>query len=239
MATPIEVPDAAGAPLQYRDALLALVGDRDPLDILADTPDAVAALCTGATAGRAPAAGEWSAADVVGHLVDVEVVFSFRWRLALTADEPTYPGYDEKRWAALPRPPLEELVTTLQHLRTHDLHLLRQLGAEELGRVGVHGEQGPETVDVMVRKMAGHDLAHLDQSGASRPGLRPWLRGSCLQLGAHQGDQRPHPRGVRRRVRRHRPGAPEPRLLARQRVPVRPRVADQHQQVAERRPDLG
>jgi hypothetical protein len=29
--------------------------------------------------------------------------------------------------------------------------------------VGVHSEQGPETVDVIVRKMAGHDLAHLDQ----------------------------------------------------------------------------
>ena len=25
------------------------------------------------------------------------------------------------------------------------------------------GEQGPETVDLMVRKMAGHDLVHFDQ----------------------------------------------------------------------------
>lgn len=29
--------------------------------------------------------------------------------------------------------------------------------------VQVVGGQGPETVDVMVRKMAGHDLVHLDQ----------------------------------------------------------------------------
>jgi hypothetical protein len=163
MATPIETPDATSAPREYRDALLALVGDRDPLDILAATPEAVAALCAEAAAGRAPAPGAWSAADVVGHLVDVEVVFGFRWRLALTADDPSYPGYDEKRWAELPKAPLDELVATFRHLRSHDLHLLRRLGPEELRRVGVHSEQGPETVDVIVRKMAGHDLAHLDQ----------------------------------------------------------------------------
>jgi hypothetical protein len=27
----------------------------------------------------------------------------------------------------------------------------------------VHGEQGPETFDITVRKLAGHDLAHLEE----------------------------------------------------------------------------
>lgn len=159
----MEVPDATGAPLEYRDALLALVGERDPLEIMAATPDAVAALCAGAPPAPAGAGEEWSAADVVGHLVDVEIVFGFRYRLALTEDEPAYPGYDEKRFAALPKPPLDELVTTFRRLRAHNLHLLGRLGPDDLLRVGVHGEQGPETVDVIVRKLAGHDLAHLDQ----------------------------------------------------------------------------
>jgi hypothetical protein len=163
MTTPIEVPDAASAPLEYRDALLALAGDRDPLEIMDATPDAVAALCAETTAGRPAAPGEWSAADVVGHLVDAELVFGFRWRLALSADEPTYPGYDQERFAVLPKPPLDQLVATFRNLRAHDLYLLRRLGPQDLQRVGVHGEQGPETVDVMVRKLAGHDLAHLDQ----------------------------------------------------------------------------
>jgi hypothetical protein len=157
------MPDATSDPLPYRDALLALAGDRDPLAILAATPDAVAALCAGAAQAPAPVPGEWSVADVVGHLVDAEMAFGFRWRQTLTADEPALPGYDEKRWAALPRPPLVELVATFRALRTHDLHLLRHLGPEQLRRVGVHSEQGPETVDVMIRKFAGHDLAHLDQ----------------------------------------------------------------------------
>src|SRR5690349_13626921 len=121
MATPIEVPDATGAPLEYRDALLALAGDRDPLTVMAATPDAVAGLCAGAGQAPAPAAGEWSAADVVGHLVDVEFVVGFRCRLALTDDRPAYPGYDEKRWAELPKPPLDELVATFQVARAHNL----------------------------------------------------------------------------------------------------------------------
>jgi len=163
MTKPIDVPDASGAPVEYRDALLALAGDRDPLAILAATPESVAALCAQAGAGRAAAPGEWSAADVVGHLVDAEVAVSFRCRLALTADEPAYPGYDEKRWAALPKPPLDELVATFRHLRAYNVHLLRRLSAEDMQRVAVHSEQGPETVDVNVRKFAGHDLLHLDQ----------------------------------------------------------------------------
>jgi hypothetical protein len=163
MTKPIEVPDATGSPVEYRDALLALAGDRDPLAILAATPEAVAALCGSAAPEPPAAAGEWSAADIVGHLLDAELAFSFRWRLALTADEPTYPGYDEKGWAALPKAPLDELVATFRHLRAHDLHLLRGLGPEQLRRVGVHGEQGPETVDLNIRKFAGHDLLHLDQ----------------------------------------------------------------------------
>jgi hypothetical protein len=163
MATPISMPDATSDPIEYRDALLALAGDRDPLTILAATPDAVATLCGRAAHAPAPAPGEWSADDVVGHLVDAEMTVGFRVRQTLAAEEPALPGYDEKRWAALPRPPLDELVVTFRTLRAYDLHLLRHLGAEHLRRVGVHSEQGPETLDVMIRKLAGHDLAHLDQ----------------------------------------------------------------------------
>jgi DinB superfamily len=165
MKTPIEVPDATEQPLAYRDALLALVGERDPLAIMAETPGRVSSLLAGRDAAELaapPAAGEWPAGTILGHLVDVEIVFGFRWRLALTEDRPSYPGYDEKRWSELPRPPAERLIATFDVLRGYNLTLLRgSLAYWE--RVGVHGEQGPETVDVMVRKIAGHDLAHLDQ----------------------------------------------------------------------------
>lgn len=166
MNSPIETPDATAEPLAYRDALLALVGERDALGILAETPARLASLLAGRPAAALqtpPAPGEWPAGTIIGHLVDVEIVFGFRWRLALTEDRPSYPGYDEKRWSELPRPSADRLPATFEVLREYNLTLLREIPRASWQRVGVHEEQGPETIEVMVRKMAGHDLAHLDQ----------------------------------------------------------------------------
>ncbi len=166
MKLPIEVPDATEHPQAYRDAILAIAGDRDPLAVMAETPARIAALVSGrepAELATPPADGQWAARTVIGHLVDVEIVFGFRWRLTLTEDRPPYPGYDEKRWSELPRPPADRLCAAFEALREYNLTLLREIPRSDWDRVGVHGEQGPETVDVMVRKIAGHDLAHLDQ----------------------------------------------------------------------------
>jgi hypothetical protein len=41
--------------------------------------------------------------------------------------------------------------------------VLDGVGEEAATRSGVHGEQGEEDFDLTVRKVAGHDLAHLNQ----------------------------------------------------------------------------
>ena len=162
----IEMPDATAEPHAYRAALLAVIGDRDPLEVMAETPGRVRALAEGRSAGdleRRSGDGEWSAADVIGHLVDVEIVFGFRLRLVLTEDRPSYPGYDEKLWSRLPKPPGDQLYALLDGLRAYTLWTLRSIPRTEWSRAGVHGEQGEETVEVLIRKLAGHDLAHLNQ----------------------------------------------------------------------------
>jgi hypothetical protein len=164
--TRIDTPDATDQPEAYRDTLLAILGERDPLAVMAETRERLRELADGrdaAALARRPVDSEWSPAEIIGHLVDVEVVFGFRWRLALTADRPSYPGYDEKLWSQLPKPPGDQLLTAFDALRTYNLWLLRSIPPSEWERVGVHGEQGPETVDVMARKIAAHDLVHLNQ----------------------------------------------------------------------------
>jgi DinB superfamily len=99
----------------------------------------------------------------VGHLFDVDVVYGFRWRLALTEEEPSYPGYDEKAWSGLARPAPRQLLDAFAGLRAANLALLRSLGEADLRRTAVHGEQGSEDVRRMIDKVAGHDLAHLNQ----------------------------------------------------------------------------
>ena len=166
MIDPIQIPDATAEPAAYVQALVDTLGDRDPLEVLRQTPTGVRAICGGLTDGqwRTPLAdGEWNALQVVGHLLDVDVVYGFRWRLILTQERPSYPGYDEKRWSLLPRPAPAELLAAMEGLRAVNLAVLERVDGDGMRRVGVHGEQGEEHFDLTVRKVAGHDLAHLNQ----------------------------------------------------------------------------
>jgi hypothetical protein len=166
LAMPSVIPDATAEPSAYVAALLETLGDRDPVEVYGATVDVVRErtnhLDQVSWTGR-PLDGQWSPYEIIGHLVDVDIVYGFRWRLVLTAESPTYPGYDEKLWATLPKPPPAELMEAFAALRKLNLALVRSLSGDQLRRQGTHGEQGPEDFELMVRKIAGHDLAHLDQ----------------------------------------------------------------------------
>jgi hypothetical protein len=166
MILPIEIPDATTEPAAYVRALIDTLGERDPLETYSTTPSVIADICHDLSAKqwRTPlAAGEWSAAQIVGHLLDVDVVYGFRFRLVLTEENPSYPGYNEKRWSELARPGPEDVFSCLNGLRTANAELLRNMKPDDWQRWGTHGEQGSEQIEVMVAKIAGHDLAHLNQ----------------------------------------------------------------------------
>jgi hypothetical protein len=166
MTARIDLPDATSEPEAYRDALCELIKDQDPLTALEQTLP----VCRNHTVAvpahllhQAPEPGEWSVAEIVGHLFDVDIVYGFRWRMVLTAPNPTYPGYDEKSWARLPRLDFWQMMTAWEGLRASNLTLLRQTSRDQWTREGFHSEQGSETFELMVAKMAAHDLAHLNQ----------------------------------------------------------------------------
>lgn len=164
---PIDIPDATTHPAEYKQALLDLIGDREPVDVIAATSVTLTGLCEGVSEEiltAKPTAGEWSVKDVVSHLFDVDIVYGFRWRLVLTEDNPTYPGYDEKQWTPLPRLQFWAQLQAWQGLRAANVNLLRSTPRELWSRQGIHSEQGGETFDEMVRKLSAHDLAHLNQA---------------------------------------------------------------------------
>jgi DinB superfamily len=163
---PIQIPDATLEPAAYVRALVDTLGDREPLEVLRQTSTAVRTMCgelSDAQWRRPMTDGEWNALQVVGHLLDVDVVYGFRWRLILTEDRPSYPGYDEKRWSLLPRAAPTQLLAALEGLRAVNLAVLEGVDLDAAKRSGVHGEQGEEDFDLTVRKVAGHDLAHRNQ----------------------------------------------------------------------------
>ena len=163
---PIHMPDASTEPAKYKKALLDLAADINPLDTLAKTINAWRDVTQHLDAKQlhaAPAPGEWSVAQITGHLFDVDLVFGFRARLILTQDNPTYPGYDEKLWTPMPRLPFPTLLDAWEGLRLANLLVFNAAPADAGGRTAVHSEQGPETYDEIIAKMAAHDLAHLNQ----------------------------------------------------------------------------
>lgn len=168
----IDLPDASAQPVVYRDALLAVLDGRDALEVMAQTLEDLPRLLDG-LGGQdwtaRPEPDEWSPAELLGHFFDVDLVFGFRWRLTVTAERPTYPGYDENAFMSLARPEPPRLLAAWRGLREANLAMLRALPPDAYARFGVHGEQGEEALRVAVDKFAGHDLAHLNQMHRSLP----------------------------------------------------------------------
>lgn len=159
---------AAAAPVYVR-ALLDLLGDREPLEVMPELVPWLEHRLRGvpeAVLHRSEAPGKWSVVEVLQHLADVEMVYGFRGRLVLSEDRPAIVGFDQDRWAALFRyreASAERAFKQLAALRTANLALWRTLGPAELARIGLHTERGEESMDLMLRLMAAHDLVHRRQ----------------------------------------------------------------------------
>jgi hypothetical protein len=160
---------APGDAAAYSSAVIALVGHRDPVDVLRRTADALDASLRGLSdeeIRRPEAPGKWSLCQVLRHLADSEIVWGWRIRLVLAQDRPPLTGYDQDAWAERLRYEQADPVIALKEfriVREGNLRLLNGLTSADRQRVGVHAERGEQTLETMLRLQAGHDLLHLMQ----------------------------------------------------------------------------
>jgi len=111
-----------------------------------------------------PAPGKWSAAEIVAHLADCELVFAFRLRQTLAEDSPVIQPFDQDKWAATyPGIPAAEALAVFSAMRTWNLRLLSTALPAAANRPVTHPERGAMTFQTIVETMAGHDLNHLGQ----------------------------------------------------------------------------
>ncbi len=140
---------------------------RPVVSILASTADAIAECLKTIGPNRInlpPAPGKWSAAEIVCHLADCEIVFAFRFRQTLAEDGPTIQPFDQDKWAALySRIPADEALAAFSALRKWNLRLIRDTLPGAAARPMTHPERGTMTFQTVVETMAGHDLNHLGQ----------------------------------------------------------------------------
>jgi uncharacterized damage-inducible protein DinB len=161
----------------YTAAVLDLLGDREPLDVLTETVPALKRAIAGlsdAQLVQPESDGKWSIRHVLQHLADSELVWGWRLRLVLAQDRPSLSGYDQDAWATrlhydAARP--EDALADFSVLRRDHLRLLALANEADFDRVGVHTERGEESVRHMMRLYAGHDLLHLRQIDRIRRAL--------------------------------------------------------------------
>lgn len=156
-------------PQQYTQRMLSHVDGKDPLRLQRAAPRKFAALTKGLSKKRLtsrPGPGKWSIAEVLAHLADAEWVVGYRLRLILASNGTAIQAFDQDAWAdtfTYGRRDPKTSLETFRALRENNLRLLSSVPRALWKNYGQHQERGKETVEHIVRMMAGHDLNHLLQ----------------------------------------------------------------------------
>jgi len=156
-------------PQQYTARMLGNVATQEPLKVQAATPRKLERLVARTSAARLrkrPEPGKWSVAEILAHLADVEIVVGWRVRSILGAPGIPIQAFDQDAWVEAghyaKRNPHASL-SQLRAAREANLALYKSLAPEQWKHYGMHSERGQESVEHIVRMIAGHDVNHLQQ----------------------------------------------------------------------------
>lgn len=156
-------------PEQYTERILGHVQGKDSLRVQGETPKKLAALLRGLSRRQLtqkPAPDKWSIAEILAHLADTEIVVAWRLRHIVGNNGAHIQAYDQKVWAETldyVHCDANESLEFFRMLRARNLALLKGLPKKLWENYGLHQERGRESVALIVRLYAGHDLNHLRQ----------------------------------------------------------------------------
>jgi hypothetical protein len=156
-------------PQEYIQRMLGNLKGQKPMAIQAATPKKLGRLISRASAAKLrkrPAPGKWSAAEILAHLADCEIVVGWRMRQILSAPGTPIQPFDQDAWAATghyEKRDARKSVEQFRVAREGNLALLKSLTPEQWKHHGMNAERGVETIEHIVGMMAGHDLNHAAQ----------------------------------------------------------------------------
>lgn len=120
---------------------------------------------------RRPMLGEWSAIEVLGHMIDKMFHWSNRVERILLEERPILPGYDqdtEVREHGYQRADPAVLHERLQQRCERFAALVASLPSSALQREGVHGEYGLMTLRQCIEAPLESVPEHLEQLRAAQ-----------------------------------------------------------------------
>jgi uncharacterized damage-inducible protein DinB len=111
-----------------------------------------------------PGPGAWSIAELVGHLLDTDLVYADRMKRLIAEEDPTLQAFDENVWIARidhNAMPIAEAVDLFAAHRRWMTRLLRGRPESDFARSGRHTEDGRKTLTDVVASMANHVDHHV------------------------------------------------------------------------------
>ncbi len=146
-----------------------MASDHDPIAVLKQTPNELNAIVQRHSAEilrQRPFEGKWTPNEILGHLVDHEIVSMSRIRTTRIDEAPWLERYDQERWVTVQRHnerDPHEFVRRFIELRALNLEQYESLSPDELARPKLRSDGTEVTLEHLLHIHAGHDLSHLDQ----------------------------------------------------------------------------
>lgn len=138
---------------------------RDPLQVIAKTTARLTRVLDALTTEQIemrPAPGKWSVREIVAHLADCEIAWSWRLRQVYGEDHPVIQPFNQDAWAkSYDAYTYAAARRTFETLRAWNVEFAGALTEADRHRPMMHPERGEEMLWTIVEIMAGHDLHHL------------------------------------------------------------------------------
>jgi DinB family protein len=152
-------------PQQYTARILGKLNGMDPIKVLELSSSRLQTLVNRLhQAQNSP--GLWSAAEILAHLAESEIVYGYRIRKALNANGSAIEATDQEVWvknAGYLQKDAELALSLFQAVRKANIAFLKSLTPQQMENFGIHSERGKESIAQMARMIAGHDINHLQQ----------------------------------------------------------------------------
>ena len=138
---------------------------RDPIDVITATAPRLRELLSGLSPeeiNTPPGSNKWSLRELMAHLADCEIAWSWRLRQTLATENPSLQPFDQDAWSnRYAAYDFELAQTTFDVLRAWNVRLLSTITTDDRARPATHSERGEITLGAILGTIAGHDLHHL------------------------------------------------------------------------------
>lgn len=141
----------------------------NPLEVLDETPGVLDAIVRDHPPARLalrPAEGKWCVTEILGHLVDHEIVTASRIRTTRLDATAWLDRYDQERWVRAQRHregDPAEFARRFRELRALNLEQWRSLSPEELAAPRRRADGSEIRLRDLLERHAGHDGIHRAQ----------------------------------------------------------------------------